>query len=67
MPPQQQQQQQQQQLQQQQQMQQQLQHHQMQHIQFRQPLPPGVRPAMRIVHPSQIRPGQVSKFLPNLY
>ena len=42
-----------------QQQQQQQQPHQVQHIQFRQPLPPGIRPGMRIIHPSQIRPGQV--------
>lgn len=39
---------------------QQIHQQQMQHIQFRQPLPPGVRPGMRIIHPSQIRPGQVT-------
>ena len=57
--PQQQQQQQQQQQLQPQQMQQIHPQQQMHHIQFRQPLPPGVRPGMRFIHPSQLRPGQV--------
>ena len=36
----------------------QLQQQQQQQIQFRQPLPPGVRPGMRIMQPGQFRQPQ---------